>query len=389
MRLSRPVVPFLLTIALAACGQTAAPSASPAAASPSTAPASIAASAKPAASAPAASAKPAASGSAAVKPAASAAAAASGQALPSGSGSGTSFSGGDPNGTVVKIAYASPSVASWPFYAALDAGMFAQQHLNVQMITMAANVAVTALSKGEIDHTNSPSNAMEGATRGLPMKMTLSSWARTPWTIVGKADIKSLADLKGKVLGTNLAGSSPYLYMQAAFKRDNVDISAVKIASSPGTQQTYELLLAGQVDAAVVSPPFDADAATRGFHEIEFIGDALDFPYIGLGTATAYISSHRPTLVATIKALMDANAWLKSHPSDAENLVVKYIGVTPEVAKLTTEKELPLLSDNGELPNDGLVQTIQVQEDITKTKIDMNPSDLVDWGPLHEALGKS
>src|SRR5579884_2833741 len=174
MRPFRPVFLGLLSLGLAACGGAAAP-----AASPSSAPASVSAaapaSAKPAASTGASSAaKPA--GSAAAKPSASA-------GPPQGEGS-NGYSGGDPNGTLVKIAYASPAVASWPFYAALTQGFFTQQHLKIQMIQMAANVAVTALSKGEIDFTNSPSNAMEGATRGLPMKMVLSSWASAPWTIV-------------------------------------------------------------------------------------------------------------------------------------------------------------------------------------------------------------
>jgi ABC-type nitrate/sulfonate/bicarbonate transport system substrate-binding protein len=374
---------LLAAVGLAACGGAAAP------ASPS-APATVTVSAPASAGASAAvspAAKPVASATAGVaaKPS-GASAAVSVAAKPSGA---TRMTGGDPNGYPIRIGYASPAVASWPFYAAFAAGLFEQQHVKVMMIQMPPNVAITALSKGEIDFTNSPSNAIEGGTRGLPFKMVLSSWDRTPWTITGKSEFKSVKDLKGKLVGTNQAGSSPYLYLQAALKREGMAMSDIQVVSSPGTQDTFTLLLAGKLDAAVVSPPFDAQAEEKGFHEVAFIGDALQQPYIGLGTNTAFIDQHRQPLVSTIRALMDGNKWLKGHPSEAADLIVKNLGVAPEVAKRSTEKMLPLLGESGELPIAGVQEAIAIQSELTHTSLAVKPEDLVDWSPLHEALGKS
>lgn len=377
MNSARLLFPLFLSLTLAACGgSAAAPAASPSAASPAAA---------------AAASKPAAGSSAAAKPAS---AAASASAAPAGSAAAKPAGAtrnvvGDPNGTPISIAYASPAVASWPYYAADAGGFFAQQHLKVTMIQMAANVSITALSKGEIDFQNSPSNSVEGATRGLPLKMVLSSWDRTPWTVVGKKEFNSLKDLKGKQVGTNLAGSSPYQFLEAALKRDGMKLTDLQVSSAPGTQDTYALLIAGRLDAAVVSPPFDALAAEKGFHEVEFIGDALQLPYIGLGTNTTVLQQKRPLVVATIKALMDGNAWLKSHPDEAAGLIVKNIATSPEIAKASAEKMMPLLSSTGELPVAGVQQMLDLQAEVTKQPVTLKPGDVVDWGPLHEALGKS
>ncbi|HVA23151.1 MAG TPA: ABC transporter substrate-binding protein [Chloroflexota bacterium] len=319
-----------------------------------------------------------ANGAAAAKPAASAPA-----------GAAPRYGGGDPNGYPIRIAYASPAVASWPFYAALSQGFFAQQHLAISMIQMAGSVAITGLSKGDIDFTNAPSNAIEGASRGLPFKMVLSSWDRTPWTISGKAELKSIQDLKGKRVGTNQVGSSPYLYLQAALKRAGMSMADIKVVSSPGTQDTFTLLLAGQLDAAVVSPPFDAIAEDKGFHQVAFIGDALQQPYIGLGTSATFIAQHRPQVVATIKALMDANRWLKANPDGAANLIVKNLATSPAVAKRVTTRMLPLLSVTGELPLASVQEAIAIQQNLTHATITTKAQDMVDWTPLHEALGKS
>jgi ABC-type nitrate/sulfonate/bicarbonate transport system substrate-binding protein len=221
------------------------------------------------------------------------------------------------------------------------------------------------------------------------MKVVLSSWTRSPWTISGKQDLKSAKDLKGRLVGTNQAGSTPYLYLQAGLKREGLAMSDVQVVSSPGTQDTFALLIGGRLDAAVLSPPFDAQAEAQGFHEVAFIGDALQEPYIGLGTNTTFLNQRRPDLVRLIRALMEGNKWLKDHPDQAADLIVKNLGVTPDVAKRSTEKMLPLLGETGEMPLSGVQEAVQIQEDLTKTSATVKPEDVVDWGPLHEALGKS
>ena len=76
--------------------------------------------------------------------------------------------------------------------------------------------------------------------------------------------IKTMQDLKGKNVGTNLVGSSPYLYLQAGLKQAGMTINDVQIVSAPGTNVTYQQLVAGNVEAAVLSAPTDAQAQQAG-----------------------------------------------------------------------------------------------------------------------------
>ncbi|MFI5267835.1 MAG: ABC transporter substrate-binding protein [Chloroflexota bacterium] len=359
-------------LTLAGCGGQAAPPAS--AGSSAVTPASSASVAAPASAKPAVSA-PAAAGSAR-------ASAGNPQSKPQ-------IAGGDAGGFPIKVTYASIAVSDLPYYGALGSGFFQQEHLNVTMVLAPPNVAIPAVSKNEIQFMDSPGNALEGATRGLPMKMVFSAWERAPWTVVGKNQFNSLADLRGKTIGTNQAGSTPYLYLRAALKNAGLALADVKIVSSPGTADTYGQLLAGTLDAAVVSPPFDAMAGDKGFHVVQPIGDALKLPYIGAGASTAFLTDHRPQAVAFLRALMNADKYLKTHPQEATDLVVKYIGSPPEIAKKSIDEMLPTLSDTGEGSLEGVQQAIAVQEELTNTKITVTPEQIVDYGPLHEALGKS
>jgi len=366
-------------VMLAGCGQSASGgSAVTAASSPA---------AKPVASSPASAPAPAVSAKPSAAAAASRAAAGSASAKPQATGQ---FSGGDPNGSPIRVSYASPAASELPYYAALAQGFFQQQHIKITQYMMPPSVSITALSKGEIDILDAPSNALEGATRGLPFKMIFSAWQRSPWTLVGKKQYTSTAELKGKKIGANQAGSTPYIYLETGLKKAGLTKNDVTIVSSGGTVITYQNLIAGTVDAAVVSPPFDAEADLAGFHEIQFLGDLLQLPYIGAGSSVPFLTSHHDETVRFLSALIEANRWIKGHPSEAAGLLVKYIGVPAEVAKLTAEKMIPNLEqDKFEGSPLGLQQSLDIQAQTTGTKITLTPDQLVDYGPLHEALTKA
>jgi NitT/TauT family transport system substrate-binding protein len=368
-RWRRPaLLALVVALALTACGSPGA-SPSPGAGSSASAPArSISA-------APAASQAPIAAASSGAQPAASTAQTTA------------KFAGGDPNGDEIKISYASPALSGLPFYAALSEGFFAQQHLNVTMLKLPSTAAITALSKGEIQFMDSPTGAMQGATRGLPLKVVLSLWQESPWALVGKTELKSIDDLRGKVVGTSAVGNTPYLYLEAALKKAGMDITSdVKIISTRGTEDSYAFLIGGKVDAVVISPPYDAKAEAQGFHEVAFLGDALDLPYIGLGTTTAFIDQHHDQVVRMIRALIHANHWLQSHGAEAARLTETYLGVSPAIAKTSTDKLLPLLSTDGELSVKSAQEEIDIQQRFTHATSAVPAGDMIDLAPLHEAL---
>jgi ABC-type nitrate/sulfonate/bicarbonate transport system substrate-binding protein len=367
-RLSRREVlraaPGLLAVALAGCG-----AASGAPAPPSSAPASTAAS-------------PAASTASKPGTAASTSAAASSSAQGV-----VNFSGGDPQGFRIRIGAAAPSMGDLPHYAALSQGFFAEQHLAVSMVQMTSSVMLAALSKGDIEFVESAGTPVEAATRGFPFKTVLSAWKSAVWTIVGKQELKSVADLKGHTMAASAPGSTTYLYVQAAFKNAGLAMSDANVVGTTGTADSYTLLLAGKVDAASLSPPYIADAEERGFHVVAFIGDTLKLPYSGLGTNTSFIAEHRPQVVGAVKAMMDATRWAKANPDKAADLLVKYVGASPSVARRSVDDYLNLLSDTGEAAPEGIQQMLDIQAQQTGAPAKLTPEQVVDYGPLHEALG--
>jgi ABC-type nitrate/sulfonate/bicarbonate transport system substrate-binding protein len=360
---------------LAACGQSAAPAAS----SAPPIPASSAAAASPG-SAPSAKPATASASSAAAKPGAEGSAAAS--EAPK-----VALAGGDTAGYPIRISQAAIGVSTLVVYVAVDEGFFAQQHLKGTIYTIPSGVpSIAALSRGDTDFSNTPTEAVIGVTQGLPLRAVFETWRSTPWTVTGKAELKSLADLKGKTIAVSSPSTGAYLYLQAALKKAGMSMNDVKTLTIANTGVGFSQLAAGNVDAAALSPPFDAQAEEAGFHEVAFIGDALDVPYSGLSTTTGFIQGHRPQLVSVLRAMVDASAWVKAHPAEATDFYAKISGSSPDIAKRSVAKMIPLLSENHEASLGGIQQIIDSQAEASQSRIDVKPEQTVDYGPLHEAL---
>jgi ABC-type nitrate/sulfonate/bicarbonate transport system substrate-binding protein len=298
------------------------------------------------------------------------------------------MAGGDPGGTAITISYATAALADWPFYAAIDQGFFREQRLAVQMIQMAANSAVTALAKGDIDFADSTTPIIIGASRDLPVRVIFAAWDKSPWTVMGKPQYRSLADLRGKIITDNQAGSTGDYYLNAALRRAGLTPADLTIVHNANTEATYTILMSGNVDAAVLAPPHDAQAEQGGYHEITYLGDDLDLPYGGLATNLDTLTARRPVAVATVRALIDAVRWLKSNPDGAADLLERYTGTSREIARRTAEKQAPRLSDRYEFTADSIRQTLAQQAETTGEAIDLPPDQAVDYAPLREAMGQ-
>lgn len=111
--------------------------------------------------------------------------------------------------TSVSISVASPAVSGLPLYVAVQEGFFKAHGVDMTPMAMAANVGQTALMKGEIQFLSSPTDAITGAANGLPFKIIYSAWERAPWTLVGKAELATMADVRGKTIGTTAPAPRP------------------------------------------------------------------------------------------------------------------------------------------------------------------------------------
>jgi NitT/TauT family transport system substrate-binding protein len=118
-------------------------------------------------------------------------------------------------------------------------------------------LAVKALLAGEIDSIEA--GAAEGivaAAQGADLKIAGCTWPGQRHVVLARAAIAGVEDLKGKTIGASAPGLLPDLLTRALLDKHGVAASDVKLASFAADPDRYRALLAGAIDAAVVTSDY-------------------------------------------------------------------------------------------------------------------------------------
>lgn len=144
------------------------------------------------------------------------------------------------------------------FYMAQKKGFWAKRGLDVEIIELKGSKdVVRALLAGEADSADAnPSDVFPAVAKGAKIKFVGSSIESYPYALYVRPEIKSWADLKGKVFGVSSPGSAPHMFALAMLEHNHVSTADMQIANSGGTTPRVKALAAGKLDATAASSEY-------------------------------------------------------------------------------------------------------------------------------------
>src|SRR4029077_9447234 len=171
----------------------------------------------------------------------------------------------------MRIAYSSISGAYVGIWVAHDAGLFAKEGLDNQMIlipsaTQLAQVAVA----GDVDIASLGGGPMIAATlSGADLKVIGNNVNKMIFSIHTKPEVKSIEELRGKRIGVSRFGSSSDVSARYALRKFNLDPQKDVILLQLGSMSSiFGALRSGALDGALVSPPTQFLSEKLGFKEL-------------------------------------------------------------------------------------------------------------------------
>jgi NitT/TauT family transport system substrate-binding protein len=189
-----------------------------------------------------------------------------------------------------------------------NGGFGAKRGLKVEILQIKAGATLMkALVAGEIDSVDmGAAESIVAGVRGTGVKIVGCTWPGVPQVVLAKAEINSLADLKGKNVAISSPGSLPDLLFRGMLDAANVPFADVKLATQGADLDRYKSLLAGIVDAAVVSNEFEP-VMPPNIKVLAKGGTAVPkFLRLCLATNSKVLSERRDDLVKFVAAEMDA-----------------------------------------------------------------------------------
>ena len=209
-------------------------------------------------------------------------------------------------GTPLSAVVISVTVSFWPAIVADKKGYFKDEGLDFDFINSGSSTrSAQQVAAGSAPiGSSSMVDTMRAIDKGAGIKVFLNSLAVGTHSLIGQKGITSVKDLKGKRVMTGGVGDITNLWWLAMAKANGLDGQKdVDLLFSGATSARLAALVAGAVDATMLSTPQSFQAVQNGYADLGPVAPFLgEFPMMIWHVNEDWAKAHQKELLAFIRA---------------------------------------------------------------------------------------
>jgi len=270
----------------------------------------------------------------------------------------------------VRIGYSSISGAYTPIWVAHDAGYFAKEGLQDDIILIPSGTQLAQVTvAGEIDIGSlNGSSAIAAALQGADLKIIGNSGNKMVFSLFVRPEIKSVEQLKGKKIGVTRFGSAPDISVRYALRKYNINPDKDLTLIQLGFMATVAGgLQGGSIEGGVVSPPTQFAVEKAGFKELINITDMdFAFPNPALVAVGSIIRGKPDVINRFMRAYVRGMHRARTDPAFTYKSMAKYTKIE-DAAVLKKAYEFYMSKVLEKAPYINMVGVQNVLDDLVKT----------------------
>ena len=231
-----------------------------------------------------------------------------------------------------------PSLESITPYVALERGLFKKYGVDVEIVEFRGSPTnLKAVLAGEVDLSLNMggTDAIVAASRGAKIRLFMVIQPVTPYHFVARKEAAtSLQGLIGRNVAVSAIGAISYHIPRIVLERSGVDPDKVKYVAVGSPADRFKALVAGKVDATVVT---NTEVAKLAQHpDITDLAQvprvAPEIPYETGVAKEEYLEKNAEVVYGITKALLEANRWIAANKAGTVAIASKVIkDESPEV----------------------------------------------------------
>jgi NitT/TauT family transport system substrate-binding protein len=285
----------------------------------------------------------------------------------------------------VRLALPSRSMGYLPMFVALHRGFLKDESLDLELPAMLPNIAHNALLSGEVEYHGVADSALRLAAKGAPLK-TIFFGARLPnYFLMAKPNIKSVSELRGKYVAVSRFGGTTDLAARVALQSNGLDPQKDVVLIMIGLGNTRNAaLMAGSVDANIANPPDNSMLKQKGFRELLFLGDAIEFPSNGFSTTERRLAENRDQVKRLLRAFYRGLLFSRDNAEETVKIVEREWKLDGATARDSYLSIMKAASRDGAASDAGLRVHVKLMQQADKSIGDVALSRMVDFRVLEE-----
>jgi NitT/TauT family transport system substrate-binding protein len=210
-----------------------------------------------------------------------------------------------------------------PTAVARGVGYFAQEGLEVCPVTLASSgpIMMALLMSGQAQVVIAGGVAiLRGIARGAPVVIVGGHLSRMSYALIGARGLKSVSDLKGKIIGiTGIGGLGEFAVVES-LKRNGLtkDRDYTLLNIEGGTTARMAALRAGKVQAVPLTPGQRVQAEKEGLPVVLETRDSLaEFPSTVVSSTREFTASNPDKIVGFLRALSKGMEFIRKNKDKA------------------------------------------------------------------------
>ena len=247
----------------------------------------------------------------------------------------------------VRIALPGNSMGYLPLIVAIHRGFFKEEGLDLELIRLVPTVAHNALLLNEVQYHGLADSGLRLAARGAPLKAIFYGADRPMYYLVGKKDLRTVAELKGKKIGVSTFGGTSDLSARLLLKQHGIDEKNTTLLQFGSEGTRVGALKAGAADAIIVPVPAVAILKQEGYNELAFVGDAVDFASNGYTTTEKRIKENSQEVKKVVRSIYRGLRFAKENPEETIKVIEKEWKIKADVARGSYDAIIKALNEDG------------------------------------------
>lgn len=240
-------------------------------------------------------------------------------------------------------------------FIARDAGLLKKYDIEPKLVIFdSGSVLAQAAMAGDvkISVTSGPVT-IASRTQGGDAIAIASCVNTPPYSIVAAKSITRWDQLKGKRIAMSRFGSGTDTSLRLVLRKFGIDAKDLIILQLGTQPSRYQALLAGNIDATIISPPLDLMAKKDGFNILVNIPDlGIPYPQQTIETTDRFIREQPQTIKNFLKGFIEGVYFAAKNKDQTIKTILKYLKTSSDPAILdATYKNYIQVTDYTAYPN--------------------------------------
>jgi ABC-type nitrate/sulfonate/bicarbonate transport system substrate-binding protein len=269
-----------------------------------------------------------------------------------------------------------PAGFVWPLWVGQDKGLFAEQGLEIELISTVNSIAqMTGLIDGAFDIAMTAIDNViaymedqgEATTRRKPDIVAVMGSSSGFLSLIVAPHIHSFHDLRGTTLSVDAMTTGYAFTLRRMLAMRGLGEDDYRLVKVGGMKQRYEALIRNEQVGTLMVPPFTPMARDNGFNELATVLGVLGHFQGGVAASRRdWLKAHPERIVGFIRANLAALKWLYEPANKAEALEI-FAAHMNNASPRAAEQSYAVLLD----PVNGFPRRAEIDLEGVRTVIDI------------------